>query len=200
MSQKGALRRPAARCFRTRRDGCRGLDSVVPAGLLRRRRLAPIGAGALHAPRRQVELGGLEHLDPEGVSGKRPELRVRPAPRVPPSADRRRLAPGPVADLPPRLHVGHPVVPGVHPAAYRGRGEPRLGPRGRDLPGRSRGTPPPPCRASSRWPAARVSRASRRPSRTAPSSSASLLPLTRGPASPALRGETILQTHRYMSR
>ena len=42
MSQKGTLRRPAARCFRTQRDGRRGLDSVVPAGLLRQRRLAPL--------------------------------------------------------------------------------------------------------------------------------------------------------------
>ena len=67
MGQKGAPRRPAARCFRAQRDGCRGLDSVVPAGLLRQRRLAPIGAGALHAPRRQVEPGGLEQLHTERV-------------------------------------------------------------------------------------------------------------------------------------
>lgn len=67
MGQKGAPRRPAARRFRAQRDGCRGLDSVVPAGLLRQRRLAPIGAGALHAPRRQVEPGGLEQLHTERV-------------------------------------------------------------------------------------------------------------------------------------
>lgn len=304
------LRRPAARPFQTQRDGNRGPDSVVPGGLLGRRRLAPLGAGALHAPRRQLELGGVEHLDPEGVDqragvlaerreehlgrrppgepparlgvdlrhhergvraveavegdppplgqnlpdldvvllaaallvgaarvavvqarlagklaeqrgdralvgelgpvvgddqaegpphaglaergahepqprehrgaravghgyrqleargpvvereqprrvalppldgvhlpgagalvlGQPPELVVRPAGLVPTAGpSRRRPPPRPVADLPPKLHVGHLGVPGVRPAVYRGRGKPQVGPRGRDLLGR----------------------------------------------------------------
>lgn len=47
----------------------RAADSIRLSlgGLLRQRRLAPIGAGALHAPRRQVEPGGLEQLHTERV-------------------------------------------------------------------------------------------------------------------------------------
>lgn len=53
--------------FQTQRDGLGISDSVVPEGLSGQRRLAPLGPGTLHAPGRQVELAGREHLDAEGA-------------------------------------------------------------------------------------------------------------------------------------
>lgn len=81
MGPDAMLCRLAARRFHTQRDGDRGPDSVVPPeGLVGQRRLASLGAGALHAARRQVELPGRQHLDPEGVlEGAREPVEGDPA-------------------------------------------------------------------------------------------------------------------------
>ena len=51
-----------------------------PEGLVGQRRLASLGAGALHAARRQVELPGRQHLDPESVlEGAREPVEGDPA-------------------------------------------------------------------------------------------------------------------------
>ena len=79
--------RPAARRFKTQRDGSRAGHSIVLAGLVGQRCPPSLCTDSLYAAWRQVELKGRQDLDAEGrqqcsrVVAERRGERLRGAPR-----------------------------------------------------------------------------------------------------------------------